>query len=339
MKIAIAVVLLSGVAAHAEPAPKASLVMGGDDRPWNHGVPLATREAARQVFLEGNRLFRVPLFARAAEQYAVALKTWKHPAFYFNLAVAQLNLGQDVEARDSLVRALQQGAEPLGDEQYREAQNQLAELEHQLGRIRIDCKTQGAEVTLDGAMVFVGPGSYQGWIAPRAHEVTARRQGYLPEAQRVAVGSGELKAVDLELVTLTEATDTNRRWAAWKPWAVVAAGGVVAAAGAGVHALSARSFSDYDKKFQLLPCATGHDGAPAGCSSAQIGASLNKQLDHANREQQIAIGAYIGGGALVAAGVVLLYLNRPRLVEQSPGVAIAPMIAPDLLGLTVEVRR
>ncbi|TMQ23258.1 MAG: hypothetical protein E6J90_10935 [Deltaproteobacteria bacterium] len=103
----------------------------GDDKPWNRGVPLATREGARVVFLEGNRLFKVPLFAQAAEQYLAALTKWKHPAFYFNLAIAQLNLGQDLEARDSLEHALQHGAEPLGALEFQEAQKQLKEVERQ----------------------------------------------------------------------------------------------------------------------------------------------------------------------------------------------------------------
>ena len=48
------------------------------------------------VFLEGNRLFKIPLFTRAAEKYIAAIEKWTHPALYFNLALTQLNLGQDL---------------------------------------------------------------------------------------------------------------------------------------------------------------------------------------------------------------------------------------------------
>ncbi|HMG21017.1 MAG TPA: hypothetical protein VK607_06855, partial [Kofleriaceae bacterium] len=62
---------------HAQ-ATTAPAVTGSDDKPWNRGVPLADRQAARDLFLEGNRLFKIPLFARAAENYAAALRKWKH---------------------------------------------------------------------------------------------------------------------------------------------------------------------------------------------------------------------------------------------------------------------
>lgn len=342
LRLLILLCLLVPVAARAAPAsPSGQLVMGSDEKPWNRGVSLATREAARTVFLEGNRLFRVPLFARAAEQYKTALQQWKHPAFYFNLAIAQLNLGQDVEAHDSLERAIRQGAEPLGDEQYAEAKKQLAEVERQLGRLRITCDTPGAEVTLDGAALFVGPGVYQGWATAQPHELTAKRDGYISEAKRVAIAHGETRQVSLDLVTLSEATDRSRRWATWKPWAVVGTGAAVMAAGGVVHALAARNFNDYDEKFAKLPCAAMRDMVPAGCSREQIGAALDQQLDRANRQQRIAIGAYIGGGALVAAGAVLLYFNRPRLVEQasSHGISLEPSISRGMVGLAVSVTR
>src|SRR5689334_24726391 len=45
--------------------------------------------------------------------------------FHFEAAIAQLKLDRDVEARESLERALQYGEEALGAEQLREAQKQL----------------------------------------------------------------------------------------------------------------------------------------------------------------------------------------------------------------------
>jgi len=316
----------------------APIVTDGDDKPWNKGVPTERREAARALFLEGNRLFRVPLFAQAAAQYTAALGHWKHPAFYFNLALAQFNLGQEVEARENLEKALQHGEGPLGAEQFQEAKKQLQEVEHQLGRIRITCQTQGAEVTLDGVTLFTGPGSYQGWIKAKAHEITAKKPNYLAEAKRVTVSPGKLQELDLRLVTLSEAADTGRRWAVWKPWMVVATGTAVAAAGGVLHTLAARSFSDYDKQFQQQSCAQ-----LGGCTKGEIRSDLNAQLSRATREQQIAVGGYIAGGSVIAAGVVLLYLNRPRL-EQGGGtrssaasVAVVPEVSRDTLGILVSV--
>ncbi|HET7502051.1 MAG TPA: hypothetical protein VFK02_13635 [Kofleriaceae bacterium] len=331
---ALAIALTTDPAALHAQATNASLTAGGEDKPWNRGVSHESRQVARDLFLEGNRLFRVPLFGRAAEQYAAALHKWRHPAFYFNLALAQLNAGQEVEARDNLERALVYGEEPLGAEQYQEAQKQLRELEAQLGRIRIRCATPGTEVRLDGIAVLPHPGSYVGWVKAKTYELTAKSDGYISEARRVVVAAGKLQDVELRLVTLSEATDTSRRWATWKPWAVFIAGSAMVATAGVVHVVSSRNFNAYDEKFLHLECAR-----TTGCTDDDIGPALSAQLDRARLQQQIAVGGYIAGGAVLATGIVLLYMNRPRLLEQggkrpSPvAVTIVPMATPEALGI------
>jgi len=345
VSIFIGVMLVGLIAGHTPlhaQSTSAPAATGADDKPWNQGVPAENREAARALFLEGNRLFNVPLFARAAEKYRAALSQWKHPAFYFNLALAQINLGQEVEAHESLELALRYGEEPLGAEQFQEAQKQFQEVERLLGRIHITCQTQGADVALDGVTLFTGPGSYAGWIKAKDHEITASKPDYLPEAKRVIVSPGKLQEVDLRLVTLIEAADTGRRWAIWKPWAVVVAGAAVAATGGVLHAFSASNFSSYDKQFQQLSCAKS-----GGCPESDMGVSaLNAQLNRATREQQLAVGGYLAGGSVIAAGVILLYLNRPRILERgavprSPAgnITIVPAMSRGRLGIVVSVSR
>lgn len=299
---------------------------------WNRDVSIATREAARTVFLEGNRLFRVPLFSRAAESYRTALATWKHPAFYFNLSLALLNLGAELEAHDALQLALRDGPAPIGADQYQEGKKQLADLERRLAKLRITCATPGAEVALDGIAVFIGPGDYEGWVAAKAHQITARKSSYLSATERVVVAAGGHKDVELALISVDQAADAGRRWAKWKPWTVVIAGAAIGAGGGALHAVAARDFRSFDHGFLALPCATS-----GGCGEDDIPAGLSSRLDRAHREQQFAVAAYITGGAVLAAGVVLLYLNRPRLLEQQP-VAIVPAISPDQIGLAVSVR-
>ena len=330
---------------HAQPADGPA-VTGDDDKPWNQGVPQQVREAARDLFLEGNRLFRIPLFGKAAEKYEAALGKWKHPAFYFNLAVAQLNLGQDVEAHENLERALKHGEEPLGADEFREAQKQLREVERQLGRIRVTCQTNGAEVTLDGVALFTAPGSYQGWVKAKPHEIAAKKPGYLSVAKRVTIAPGGLQDLELKLFTLSEAANSGRRWSVWQPWAVVAVGGAIAAAGGGLHAIASRNFNSFDEQFQQLPCVADPMQGSSGCTEDEVGSVLNDQLKRARRQQMIAVGGYIAGGTLLAAGVVMLYMNRPRLVEQgaegssSAGrVVIVPAVSADLLGVLVSVSR
>jgi hypothetical protein len=178
-----------------------------DRMPWNTGVTTGDRVAAREAFLEGNRLYQISLFSFAIEKYTEALDKWKHPAIYFNLAVAQLNLGQHLEAHRNLENALRFGAEPLGADLFEEAQNQLSEVQSHLGRIRVNCLIPGAKVTLDGEPLFIGAGSVEKWVSPGAHAVTAKKQDYVPQVERVIVTAGTQQTVTLSPHKLIE----NRR--------------------------------------------------------------------------------------------------------------------------------
>jgi tetratricopeptide (TPR) repeat protein len=324
------------------PARDAAAPTGGEGKPWNRGTTLAMREAANAAFLEGNRLFDAPLFAQAAAQYKAALRTWPHPAFHYNLALAQLNLGQDVEAREHLERAVQYGEEPLGAAELAEAQRQLAALERQLGRVTITCKTPGAVVSLDGVALFTAPGRHQAWVMPqpKLHEVTARKPEYLSESKQISVASGALEQVELELITLEEAADASRRWVAWKPWAVVGAGAAIAAGGGVFHLWSTRNVDRYDAEAVRLECA--NDAAMPGCRDGQLPTELRDQLGHARQQHTVAVTGYITGGVVAAAGIVMLWLNRPRLDEDGAasrgrGVVVVPAVSPDTLSVFVRI--
>ena len=319
----------------------APVVIDDPDKPWSQGISSDTKQVAHELFLEGNRLFLIPLFARAAEKYTAALREWKHPAFYFNLALAQMNLGQEVEARASLEQALAYGEQPLGAQKYEEAQKQLQEAKRHIGKIRVICRTRGAEVTLDGKTLFIGPGSYEGWIKAISHELTAQKAGYQSEARRVTILPERPLSVDLSLFTLTQATDISRRWAAWKPWLVMGNGVALLGGGGVLHTLSARNFNYYNEKFALTECAQ-----TSGCTRKQIAeAGLLGRLELAALQQRVAFGAYMAGSVTVAAGIVLLYLNRPRLTEQAKNqsghrlISIAPIMFYKTFGVSFEMKR
>jgi tetratricopeptide (TPR) repeat protein len=331
--VLVSSLILGRASLHAQPS-SAQVSVDDNDKPWNRGVPLATREAAKNLFLEGNRLFNIPVYTRAAEKYIAALAMWKHPAFYFNLAITQLNLGQDLEARVNLEGALRYGPQALEADRYQEAQKQLKEVEGLLGRIRITCPTEGAEVTLDGATLFIGPGTREEWVIATAHQITARRSEYVTQAKRVIVAAGKIEMLDLPLTKLVE----DRPWTVWKPWAVIGTGVAFAAAGGAFHALSARKFAQYDDNFLKLPCAS------MGCKDDEIRPGMKAQLSRAQLERRLAVGGYIAGGSLIALGAVLVYLNRPHLVEQAATdtrntVAVVPAFSADTVSVLVTVSR
>jgi hypothetical protein len=153
--------------------------------------------------------------------------------------------------------------------------------------------------------------------------------------------AGEVQSLDLKLITLSEAANVSRRWAVWKPWTVVIAGGVFVATGGAFHARSSQDFTQYDSQFSSLPCV---NAPPHGCKTTNIPDDLKAKLNSARQERDLAVAGYVVGGGLIATGVVLLYMNRPRLFEQpttsSPAgrVAVVPTVSAEMVGILIRMR-
>jgi tetratricopeptide (TPR) repeat protein len=313
-----------------------------DDAPWNQGVDLDRRRAAREVFLEANALARKRFFATAATKFRQAIELWPHPAFSYNLALAQLQLDQLIEAHASLQRAVEHGPEPLGD-RYDQARQQIARIESEIGSIEVSCAEPGARVMLDGKVVFTGPGTYRGVVRPGAHQLVAIRRGLAPVVEQLVVSPGEQASLALVFeYPETEVTVKRRRWAAWKPYTVVATGAALVLAGGVLDWHSTRMFDDYDRVFRDT-CQVEI------CLPKMEPQDLADRRARAENEQRLAVIGYAAGGAALATGVVLSYLGRERTyrkrVRLAPGEesapepsttssSIAPLVAPGAIGVS-----
>jgi hypothetical protein len=304
---------------------------GATEKPWNRGVPLATRQAASKLFDEGYRFLTIPLFARAAEKFQEALTLYQHPAIYFNLALAQLNLVQPVEAYESFGRAMAHGAGPIGDVPYGQAEEYRRRFERQLGRIEVTCDQPGAAVTMDGRPLFTGPGRWQGVVVPGEHQILASADGFIPAAERVVISAGERAAIALALQRPVR-TRTVRYMPAWIPWASLGLGAAVLSVGGYYDRTSSRSLAAFD---ELLT-----ERCPRGCTP-DIAPDLPPRHASAERERHVAQALYLAGGVVLVGGAVLLYLNRER-VESRPDPA-EPLVfrlwlAPDSAGVAAQGR-
>lgn len=300
-------------------------------KPWNRGVSVDTREKARQHFLEGNRLFNVPLFAQAAEKYKEALALWQHPAFYYNLGIAQLNLVQPIEAYASLDRALLYGPDGLGEREYRQAREYLERLEQQLGHVVVACDEAGAEVTMDGRYLFTGPGRYQGVVAPGRHQVVASKQGRIPETAYIELSPGQRAELTLVL-RAPDRIETERHGPAWVPWASMAAGAALISMGSYLDWRSSQALDDFDADF--------NQRCPRGCTDTEV-PDLTSRLDSTETAKSVALGLYVGGGLVLAGSAALLYVNRERVVRtqvRDGGLSLAPVLRPDSVGITARSR-
>jgi hypothetical protein len=224
--------------------------------------------------------------------------------------VAQLNLGQLIEAYRSFERALRYGPAAVRKDKYDQARDYLKILKKRLGRIAVECAVPGAEITLDGERLFIGPGRREALVSPGRHQLVASKAEHVPDTRQVAVSPGERVRHVLAPRSVDQVARRERRWAGWKPWVAVAAGaGMIAGAGF-LDWSSSRGFDRFDQGFEA-----NADCVQYGCQQHELGA-LAEERASATRQQQAALALYAAGGAALAAGAALIYFNRERLVPR-----------------------
>lgn len=301
--------------------------------PWDRGVSVEQRRRARALMLEGNRLIKIPLIAQAADKYREGLVLWGHPALHYNLGIALLNLVQPIEAYRSFQQALRHGPAPLGQDKFEQGKKYLAMLDGRLSRISVACDIAGAEVTLDGERLFIGPGEREEIVTPGRHQLVAGKRNHVPDTRQVTLSPGKRVRAVLVPRSMDELARRERRWAVWKSWIPAAAGaGLIVGAGY-LDWRSSSGFDDFDRGFEDR-CRI------RGCDGTDIPA-LVEQKESAEFQQGIALGLYIAGGVAVAASAALIYLNRERLTERQdlqPAFSITPVITESGGGLSASIR-
>ena len=307
-------------------------------RPWVTGVPQREQKAATDLFREGNALLKESLFVQAAAKYREALSHWNHPGIHYNLALALLNLDQPIEVYNHLEAALKYGPAPLDTDKFDHANRYRALIEKQLARIDIRCdKPAGAIVSMDGTRVFMAPGHYEGLVRVGPHTIVAERKGFVGVQKTPTLPPGETTKIELRLFTAEQLPRYKPRWPIYVPIAVLAAGVGAAGVGGILNWQATESFKAYDRG--VSSCSLG--SATGGCMP---NGALAGKRSAGDAMQGSAFALYGIGAALVAAGGVLLYMDRarPYHVEQGetaqPPVVVAPVLGSSGGGATVTVR-
>lgn len=313
-------------AASTPPPPPASAL----PRPWAEGVTPEHQSAALAIFKDGNALFAESQHAAALAKYREALALWDHPAIRYNAAVALINLDQPLAADVELDSALRFGEPALGGDIYKQALLYKKLLSGQLADLDVRCDEPGAEVMLDGQLLFTAPGQKTQRMLPGAHSLVARKSGYLTETRALQLPPGRRSDEQIAMVSLASLpTRTVRRWASWKPWALFGAGVLVALVGVPLIVDAKHNLDSFDAEI-AREC-------PSGCAPGTLPATVLDARSRATTENGVAIGMFAAGGAVAAAGVVLLILNQPH-AERMSRVAVAPSLTPHFAGLSASLR-
>jgi len=328
----------------AETATDATDKSDWRDRPWATGTSEDAQKRALALFEEGNKLFENSEHAAALAKYREALKAWDHPAIRYNAAVALINLDQPLAANENLERALQYGDAPFNPETHQQALTYRKLLRGQLAELKVACGEEGADVALDGATLFVAPGEAVRWLLPGAHQLVARKSGFLTATRSLSLlpGKPAVESLALQPIQALRARSV-RRWPAWKPWAVLGGGALLALMGVPVLVDAKSNIDAYD--------ASVRDKCQMSCQAGDLPQAVLDARDRGHTENVVAISMFAVGGAVAATGVVLLVLNQPRAAltildeprASSSGekshAAVMPLVGRDFVGLSLALAR
>ncbi len=322
---ACACVLALSVAA---PAPVSAESDDAATAPWERGVSDADRAEALALFRAGNQLFTKSEYTQAVAEYEKALAHWDHPRIHGNLATALIYLDEPLDAYRHVELALAYGESPFEAHVYQQLVTNRRLLLGQLTTVMVKCEAEGAEVAIDGDVLFVGPGTRKVMVESGAHQLVARKDEYLTFTTKFTAVGGESTTITVVLVPLAEAARYERRWAVWKPWAVVGSGVAVAALGIPLRRASLAARDDYEEEIART--------CPTGCTADMISPAVRNLEDRAHTYNRFEVAAYATGGALVLTGAVLTYLNRERRIPAEQVVA-EPVVGPDSVGMSLRV--
>ena len=306
-----------------------------------------TYARANALFEDGNRALADGLFKRAVTLYRQALTHWDHAFVRYNLALALLELGQPIAAHANITHALR-CPDDLGQDRHEQARSYQRMLERQLARIEVTCTEPGANVRLDGALVVQCPGRRTQLIAPGPHQLVASKRGHRDRVETLSLPPGAERSarITIDPIPPPAPAQPQRRWAQWKPWVVVAAGGLVAGAGGVLHWRSSAELSRADSVLQDLECSgrSAGEGVVDGCTAAERDDDVDVYRNRGLRQQRLALGAYVVGGGALVTGAFLVYANRPRLPPRSserrgdsPRATVVPRVGPSSIGLAVHI--
>lgn len=292
---------------------------------------------AKALLSQGTKLYEQGDVAGALDKFLAAYAAFPSPKLMFNIGEANRDLHRPVEALEAFEKFMA-GAPDAASETLAGVRKSVAQLQRQLGQIRINCMTSGTEVSVDGKRVGLTPLPDLVWAIPGHHQVAGKHKGVAPAVEEVDVKAGSVSSVTMHLVATVAAapvltlaaapaldlqasatqSDASDGWWLGRKWTWVAGGStMLLAVGAITAGLSMQS------KFDSLHGSCGSASqSTVACSKSDID-SVTTLKNTAN------IFWGLAGAAAVTTGVLFFVEGRP--------VAVAPL-AGQATGFIASVR-
>jgi tetratricopeptide (TPR) repeat protein len=275
------------------------------DSPWTEGVSDDQKLQAKTLLDAGNALLIEKKYVEALEKYTAAVAVWDHPAIRFNMVRCEIQLGKNLEAFEDLEKSLRYGAAPLEDTVYNEALAYQKLLASQVGELAIACEQPDVQLTLDGKPLAACPTKKTMRVLAGPHQIVGTKAGLLPRTLELVVVGGKTETADVRLDPLAKGARIEHRWPQYVPYTVFGGGIAVGAVGILFQVLGSSQMKEYDRWVDTR--CTGN------CTGAEL-ADVQHLYDGAKLKSAVGVSLMITGGVGVAAGAVMVYLNRGRTV-------------------------
>jgi hypothetical protein len=342
----VATAILSGALAAASVGPAHAA-----DRPWAEGVPKEKQDAALARFTEGTGLLKEAYFKRAVDVLREALILWDHPAIHFNLAKALINLDQPVEAHFHFEQSMRYGGAPLDSSQVAQVAALKAQLfDTELAELSVTLSEPADSLRVNGAEVARKAKSWKGIIRAGKVVVLATKDGFQPSQTTETAAAGSRPALNLTLTKIDLNIRYTREMAVWKPWTVLGAGVLGVGVGYLFNTLSVDAYGAYDRSVAncasanpatIPDLAEGEQNDLFRACPANDPSIKTAKLNEGDTLRAVSIASYAAGGATLVTGLVLLYINREKVVDgagTTGPVTLAPTLAPGSAGLSATVQ-
>jgi hypothetical protein len=230
----------------------------------------------------------------------------------------QIQLGKNLEAYENLEKSLRYGAAPLEETVYNEAVAYQKLLASQVGELEVSCGQAGVALTLDGMPLASCPTTHKQRVLAGPHQIVGTKKGLLTSQLQLVVVGGKSERVEVKLDPLEKGARVEHRWPQYVPFTVLFGGLGVAGVGVLFQVLGSSQMADYDRWVDTR--CTGN------CAPSELD-DVQHLYDGARLKSGIGISLMVTGGAAVATGAVMLYLNRgrtvyPEITPTSAGVGV-----------------
>ena len=298
---------------------------------------------AAQASPEGTKLHRQALDAAQAGLYRKARVLWekayaldKEPKYLFNLGLVAEQSEKDLEALEYFERFVKEAANKEGYAGLVEkARQHIQSLLKQVATLRVVAKQPNVLVFVDQISLGRGPLDKTVRLTKGKHLVVGTLAGYYGETKTINLSEGQSTSIELHLQKIKPKvvqlrpkvvqTKTHLVYPMpkWLPWTLLGTGLAVAASGIAPILMQKKKYDEYNDSID--------DKHPVGIVSIK---------DEGKKLGYVGIALFSVGGALAAAGLVTVLLNKPKVVpdkptNKTPPVSIETSVGPGSLSLTL----